>query len=169
MRPAYPGFMVINTAQDGTSGISTPSNMKRSTCGGGEGLAHPSHALDGPLIPLMVLAITGQPGLTLDHGLALLPGSGLRPLVPVATSGLPAPSSLRSSHIYFHPQDGVRIRGSLAGYKSPLTDSSARWLGECPVPCEMREAGLRAETQTPGFPSRQCRGVARQHGRGGYS
>lgn len=43
---------------------------------------------------------------------------------------------------------GVRRWGPLAGCKSPLTDSSARWLGECPVPCEMREAGLRASPST---------------------
>lgn len=38
VRPAYPGFMVINTAQDGTRGISEPSNMKRSTCMWGTGV-----------------------------------------------------------------------------------------------------------------------------------
>lgn len=31
VRPAYPGFIVMKTAQDGTSGISVPSNMKVST------------------------------------------------------------------------------------------------------------------------------------------
>ena len=30
--PAYPGFIVMNTAHDGLSASSTPSNMKRSAC-----------------------------------------------------------------------------------------------------------------------------------------
>lgn len=57
VRPAYPGFMVINTAQDGTSGISTPSNMKRSTyVGGGEGLTHLPPLWMGPLFPVDALS-----------------------------------------------------------------------------------------------------------------
>lgn len=55
VRPAYPGFMVINTAQDGTSGISMPSNMKRSTYRG-KGLAHPPPLWMGPLVPVEALS-----------------------------------------------------------------------------------------------------------------